>query len=221
MPIPLPSLPEQRRIATILDHADVLRAKRRQVLTHLDALAQSVFNDMFGATAGFDSAPLRELIKWSSGKFLPAKDQHGGTVAVYGGNGINGWHDEYMFNEPRLVVGRVGAYCGAVHITRPRSWVSDNALIATLLRDGLLLDYLLPALTIANLNRYAGVSGQPSISGGKIGGIEFPIPPVRDQRAFADRVAEINAQIVRVQRAQAADDALFASLQSRAFQGEL
>ena len=46
--IPLPPLDEQRRIAAILDHADALRAKRRQVLAHLDALTQSIFHDMFG-----------------------------------------------------------------------------------------------------------------------------------------------------------------------------
>ncbi|HQV16728.1 MAG: restriction endonuclease subunit S [Gordonia sp.] len=47
-PIPLPSLPEQRRIATILDHADTLRTKRRQVLTHLDSLADATFLETFG-----------------------------------------------------------------------------------------------------------------------------------------------------------------------------
>lgn len=46
--IPLPPLNEQRRIAAILDHADALRAKRRQVLAHLDTLTQSIFHDMFG-----------------------------------------------------------------------------------------------------------------------------------------------------------------------------
>ena len=46
--IPLPPLAEQKRIASILDLADALRAKRRESLAQLDALLQSTFLDMFG-----------------------------------------------------------------------------------------------------------------------------------------------------------------------------
>ena len=58
--IPLPPLPEQRRIAAILDHADALRAKRRQVLAHLDGLTQSIFHDMFSADR-YPSRPLEQV----------------------------------------------------------------------------------------------------------------------------------------------------------------
>jgi type I restriction enzyme S subunit len=49
--IPFPSYNKQRRIADILDKADGLRAKRRATLAQLDALAQSIFADMFGDPA--------------------------------------------------------------------------------------------------------------------------------------------------------------------------
>ena len=46
--IPLPPLDEQKRIAGILDAADALRAKRREALAQLDTLLQATFLDMFG-----------------------------------------------------------------------------------------------------------------------------------------------------------------------------
>ncbi|MFD2514200.1 restriction endonuclease subunit S [Pontibacter locisalis] len=44
----LPPLEEQKRIAQVLDKADRLRQKDRQLLQHYDQLLQSVFLDMFG-----------------------------------------------------------------------------------------------------------------------------------------------------------------------------
>lgn len=62
----LPPLDEQRRIAAILDKADAIRQKRRQAIAHLDALAQSIFHNMF-IPEDREWVELRELCSVSSG----------------------------------------------------------------------------------------------------------------------------------------------------------
>ena len=48
IPIPVPPLVEQKRIAAILDAADALRAKRRAALANLDQLERSIYIHLFG-----------------------------------------------------------------------------------------------------------------------------------------------------------------------------
>ncbi|WP_461101620.1 restriction endonuclease subunit S [Spirosoma koreense] len=60
-PIPLPPLPEQRRIAALLDKADALRQKDRQLLAHYDKLAQSVFLDLFGDFSSFPKKTVADI----------------------------------------------------------------------------------------------------------------------------------------------------------------
>lgn len=83
--LPLPPLPEQRRIAAILDKADALRAKRREAIAKLDQLLQSVFLDMFGDPVtnpkGWPIVELGSLISDGpqNGIYKPASDYGSGT----------------------------------------------------------------------------------------------------------------------------------------------
>ena len=156
----LPPLEEQRRIAAILDQAETLRTQRRTALALLDSLTQSLFLDMFGDAEtnkmGFQISTLGSAIKLKSGNFLPASQMADkGQFPVYGGNGINGKHDEFMFEEPKIVIGRVGAYCGCVHVTEQRSWVTDNALYIETYDSALHPEYLAFALSEAKLSEVA------------------------------------------------------------------
>ena len=224
--LPLPPLAEQKRIAGILDAADALRAKRRQALGELHTLLQSTFLDMFGDPVtnpmGCERKPLGEVIRVRSGDGLVSKDMvPDGRYPVYGGNGISGYHDSFMFEEPRIVLGRVGVYCGAVHLTRPRAWVTDNALYVHTFIQPVDTIYVVAALKMANLNQYAGRSAQPLISGNRIYPVEILIPPLDLQHRFAAIVESVEHQKAS-QRAHLAElDTLFASLQSRAFRGDL
>lgn len=112
--IPLPPPSEQRRIVEILDQADALRKKRAEADKIADRILPALFYKMFGDPAtnpkDLRKKKLGDLIKVRSGAFLPAKSMApDGQYPVYGGNGINGYHSEFMFDMPKIVLGRVGA----------------------------------------------------------------------------------------------------------------
>ncbi|WP_280138547.1 restriction endonuclease subunit S [Methyloceanibacter methanicus] len=223
--IPLPPLHEQNRIAAILDNADDLRRLRGRAVDRLGELGQAIFCEMFGDPRnnpkGLTKRALGSIIKVSSGEGLTSKNQRHGTYPVYGGNGINGYHDEFRVPEGTIVIGRVGVYCGAVHVTAAPAWVTDNALIVTKKDASIDTTYLADALRYANLNQYASRSAQPLVSGSRIYPVEILVPEAAEQNKFKSRICERNA-LVENERAHLEQlEALFSSLQSRAFRGEL
>lgn len=222
----LPPPSEQHRIVEILDQADALRKLRHDADAKAARILPALFLKMFGDPQrnpfGLEKKPLGELIRVKSGRFLSAKNMtETGPFPVYGGNGVNGHHNEYMFEERKIVLGRVGAYCGAVHYTEPRSWITDNALYVTEKLKPLIDRYLVVALTQANLNQYAGRAGQPLISGTRIYPVEILRPSEDAQVEFA-RIAEAVIQLHSdLSDASAQLESLWKRLMQRAFSGQL
>ena len=223
--IPLPPLPEQKRIAAIMDKADAIRRKRQQAIKLAADFLYATFLDMFGDPVtnpkGWKSSTIGELIKVKSGNFLPANKMREGEIPVYGGNGINGFHDAYMFDSPVLVIGRVGVYCGVIHKTEPKSWVTDNALYVAERSEDVTDLYLEWALRMANLNQYASQAGQPLISGGRIYPVEINVPPLNLQRQFENiQISYFKMRKILLASSGEGNE-LFDSITQRAFRGEL
>ena len=93
------------------------------------------------------------LLKIESGKSLTSKEMKPGTIPVYGGNGITGYHNTYLVDKETVVIGRVGYYCGSVYITEPKAWVTDNAFITTYPTECIDRDYLVFTLRSMNLGQ--------------------------------------------------------------------
>lgn len=218
--VPLPPLDEQRRIVDLLERAAGIRRLREQALAKARAIVPALFLDMFGDPAsnpkGWPVVTLGNAIKLSSGSFLPARNMDmAGAYPVYGGNGVNGRHSSFTHANDSIVIGRVGAYCGNVHLAYGKSWITDNALAANFDQSMFCIEFLKETLLLARLNRFASQMGQPLISGKRISAVPLLRPPLMAQQAFADRLADLRSIIAQQERSLAAARELERSLMAR------
>ncbi len=246
--IPLPPLPEQRRIAEILDKADALRAKRRAALAQLDTLTQSIFLDMFGDPAtnpkGWAASTVDGVAaQVTDGEHLTPARTHEG-IKLLSARNVRDGHidfenvdyigaDEYERISKRCkpsrgdvliscsgTIGRVAS----VETDEPFSLVRSAALVrpkGDIVRTKFLEHCLRTPALKARMLRRANASSQANLFQGQIRELPVYVPPISLQDEFVRATACVALMKVNQQRAAEAVDALFASLQQRAFRGEL
>lgn len=228
----LPPLSEQRRIAAILREQMAAvaeaRASAEEQLEAARALPASHLRAVFAGpqAARWPRKQLGQLFRVKSGCFLPANAMNpNGKYPVYGGNGVNGSHDAFMFDEPKIVIGRVGALCGCVHISQPKAWITDNALYVSDKLEPFDDGFMAAALRYLDLNSKANTMAQPLVTGQIIYPQEIPAPPLLVQQHIAAQVSEQMADIEGLRKLleeQLAEiEALPGALLRRAFAGEL
>lgn len=149
---------------------------------------------------GYKTTQLSDIISLKSGLFLPKDKQNGTLYDVYGGNGITGTHNEYCFSGKRVVIGRVGEYCGNIHLVDGNYWVTDNALIVDQKSDNITWEYLAIALKLLNLNQYKNISAQPVISQKKILVLSIPLPSIDIQNVIVKHINKQKEQIKQLKQ---------------------
>lgn len=230
IPLPLPPFAEQHRIVAKLDTLTGCLARVREELDRVQHLIyrfrqQCAKSQIKNALAASGSVDAGKIFTWSSGKFLPKSKQRSGPVPVFGGNGIAGYHDEANSREPSLVVGRVGAQCGNVHLTGSLAWITDNAIFAKKVAPEVDLLFALHLFRSADLIQKAAGTGQPYVNQEALNSVQYPALSRAEQHRIA---AEIDGSLARggrleaeVTHAAALLDHLEASILAKAFRGEL
>jgi type I restriction enzyme S subunit len=249
--IALPLLPEQRRIAEILDKADALRAKRRAALAQLDTLTQSIFLDMFGDPA---TNPKRWPVVPLESKCTIA-GEYGANVAsssfdpdlsryvritdvteegelndrpVSPSGSPNDW-EPYELAPGDLLFARSGATVGKTYMHRDSN---GRCVFAGYMirfrpdRRELLPEYIFAFTRSAAYRAWVAVRqrvvAQPNINAKQYGReLLIPLPPIRQQEVFAARMVDVARTKSLMGESRAELDRFFASLQHRAFRGEL
>ncbi len=250
IPVAVPPLPEQRRIAEVLDRAEVLRAKRRAALAQLDTLTQAIFLDMFGDPAtnprGFSRTQLASLVRAHDsinyGVVQPGDNLYEGVPLIRVSDLLDGkvrhatlkriaGSIESAYKRSRLrgdeilvsCVGSVGVVTLAdeslkgFNIARavariPLAERTERVYLAAYLKTDFVQRYFTSELRTV---------GQPTLNIKQLSETVVLLPPIELQRDFARRAAAVE-KLKATHRASLAElDALFASLQHRAFRGEL
>jgi type I restriction enzyme S subunit len=246
--VPLPTLPEQRRIVEILDRAEALRAKRRAALAHLDTLIQSIFIDLFGDPAtnpkGWQQIVLGDVIKAASDgphvsptycdsgiPFLSTRHIRPGEIEWTDLKFISSADAEVQWRKRKpekddvlYTKGGTTGIAAAVETDRPFAIWVHIALLKTDLQkaEPRWLEAMLNStycygqsqvLTHGIANRDLGLT--------RMVNIKMYLPPLSVQRDFTRRVIALE-KLKDLQRSALAElDSLFATLQHRAFRGEL
>lgn len=248
----LPALPDQQRIAAILDQADALRAKRRQALAKLDTLAQSLFLDLFGDPRtnpkGWPEATIGEVTPFISSGSTPL-----GGSSVYQSSGI-------LFIRSQNVMMNAVDFSDAAYISEEthrkmkRTWVKSGDVLINITGASIgRVHYFSGEDNTANVNQYVCIirtdrkkilpaflsrflsipSYQAQIVGQNSGATrqafnfaqirQFNIflPPIDLQAEFVRREKSAVKLGTQLSTSSGKLDALFASLQHRAFCGEL
>jgi type I restriction enzyme, S subunit len=249
--IPLPPLEEQKRIAAILDQADELRRKRQRAIDRLNQLGQALFHDMFGDAKtnpmGWKTGQLGDIVrpgdKINYGVVQPGEDVEAGIPLVRVGDLLSGYIDpkkvkqidtgvEANYKRSRLAgdeiligcVGSIGTVALAhdglrgANIARAVARVPVNPEIA--MRDFVAEQIKSPAIQNYFTAETRTVA-QPTLNIGLIVSAPIILPPMPEQMKFAQKNSAIRDTLVNSLEHAAKEDALFSSLQHRAFQGEL
>jgi len=245
--IPLPPLPEQKRLASILDSADQVRRLRAQTLEKLDELVAALFLDSFGEPANWPMEKLGDITSVVSSGSTPL-----GGSTTYLSQGIlfirsqNVLMNGFDFSDAAFI-------SEEVHQKMRRTWVQRDDVLLNITGASIGRTHVYSGLDAANVNQHVCIirpipqklspvflshyfssasfqSTEVAQNNGatrqafnfqQIKNFSIPLPPLPLQQQFAARVEAIEAVKARAREAGVESDALFLSLQERAFAGAL
>jgi type I restriction enzyme S subunit len=248
--VPLPPLDEQRRIAAILDQADMLRRKSGRVEGQLRELESAIYWKMFGSAQWSKTelvnlcASPEDLRCGPFGTQLQKSEVTRAGVPLWGIKNVNASFGLAAFEFVSIgTAERLAQYSirsGDIVMTRkgtvgncavyPAGW-PDGIMHSDLLRVRLESTNARPDFISHQLQHDPRVAGQmramssgavmPGINVGKLKKLSVVNPPQELQIEFANRVKNLHAFREQTRNRLSSLETLFSSSQSRAFSGQL
>ncbi len=188
--VPIPPLEVQREIVRILDKFTLLIAELTAELTVRKIQYEYYRNKMFSYNKRIPEIILDDVVSITSGKNKERLDE--GEFPVFGSTGIIAKTNTAVYNHEQILVARVGANAGYVHLANGQYDVSDNTLIVDV-KQGYLLKYVYYMLINMNLNQYAKGGGQPLITAGELKKLFISMPQYEVQKRIVNILEKFDA----------------------------
>lgn len=175
-------------------------SKDEPALELLKRIGEATGQVSFPLPRNWVSAKAGRLLNFQYGKALPASDRsEQGRVRVFGSNGVVGYCEKALAEEPAIIVGRKGS-AGALNLCDGPSWTTDVAyfLIPPAFFHIRFLFFALQTLDLGSLGK--GV--KPGLS--RVDAYELPIavPPLAEQHCIVAKVDDLLALCDRLEAAQ-------------------
>ena len=231
--VPLPPVPEQRRIVDILDEAfEAIATAKANTEKNLQSAREVFTNHVKSVFAnpphGWVECALGSVCEMYQPKTITGKELvPDGPYPVFGANGVIGRFTSYNHEEAEVLVTCRGATCGAINVSEPRSWVTGNAMVVRPL-DGSLDKSFLEHMLRNGVDLSPAITGaaQPQITRTNLSPLMISFPKsVSEQRdlaaAFDDLKSASDSLHEISSRKITALDELKKSLLQQAFTGQL
>ena len=180
---------------TALTDSIIYKGEDNRYYEKIDQQCKDITEEIpFEIPENWEWCRLGNIISITSGDNLTSKQMHKGTIPVYGGNGITGYHSQANVFEETIVIGRVGFYCGSIHLTPCKAWVTDNAFI-TRYNKIFNRSFLITLLTALDLGKSYSSTAQPVVSGKKIYPILVALPPLQEQQRIVAQIERLFEQL--------------------------
>ncbi|REJ25115.1 MAG: restriction endonuclease subunit S [Caldibacillus debilis] len=188
--ISIPDLETQKRISSILGSIDKKIELNIEMNKTLEEMAMTLYKHWFVDFGPFQDGEfveselgvipnnwkigqVKDLAKVLSGKRPKVKDI--GEYPIFGGGGPMGVTNEYLYNEPIFITGRVGTIGKVFRVSKP-CWPSDNSLVLIPLK-AYYYSFLYAVLKNIDFSLITGGSTQPLITQTSLKSIKVIIPP--------------------------------------------
>lgn len=139
---------------------------------------------------------LGDVCKIVYGKGLPTKGLKAEGFPVFGANGIIGFNDKYLYEEPEVLISCRGAYSGKINFSPSKCFVTNNSLVLEI-KDQELLDkkFLFHILHSVNKSKLVTGTAQPQVTINNAVELEFPLPPKETQQQIVSKIEELFSEL--------------------------